>query len=88
MNAAWRRQINFLGAGWIPGTSGITAGNVMGGFCDTFRFPVQLSYFYNYHNSSSTALLFIMWIFPLVGYLGVIVGFAFLTLAIGKSSIP
>jgi hypothetical protein len=25
-----------------------------------------------------------MWILPLVGYLGVIVGFAFLTLAIGK----
>lgn len=26
---------------------------------------------------------FIMWILPLVGYLGVIVGFSFLTLAIG-----
>jgi hypothetical protein len=25
-----------------------------------------------------------MWILPLVGYLGVVVGFAFLTLAIGK----
>lgn len=27
-----------------------------------------------------------MWILPLVGYLGVIVGFAFLTLAIGKKN--
>lgn len=29
---------------------------------------------------------FTMWILPLVGYLGIIVGFSFLTLAIGKFS--
>lgn len=28
-----------------------------------------------------------MWILPLVGYLGVVVGFAFLTLAIGKPAL-
>jgi hypothetical protein len=29
-----------------------------------------------------------MWILPLLGYLGVVVGFAFLTLAIGKFLLP
>jgi hypothetical protein len=29
-----------------------------------------------------------MWILPLVGYIGLALGFGFLTLAIGKSYIP
>lgn len=29
-----------------------------------------------------------MWIFPLIGYLGVVLGFVFLTLAIGMSAAP
>lgn len=83
MNAAGRDKLNFWERGGylehqasLPGTS----------WADLRHLSLSCPavYFYNYHNSSCTVLLFIMWILPLVGYLGVIVGFAFLTLAIGK----
>lgn len=41
--------------------------------------------FQHYHRSTALYTLRVMWILPLVGYFGVVVGFAFLTLAIGMA---